>query len=407
MKVLLSDGTGLTARQVVVQLGRAGHTVDVLAPDGSALTRSSRWVRRVHSVPPLGWDPYAWLDRALAVLRSELFDVLLPTHEQVAVLSREADQVRALGPGLAVPPFPALLRVQDKVSAAATLAELGLPQPPSTVAGTEAALLRARLPAFVKVPIGTASNGVYHVRERAGLGRLAPELAGRGVFDDGGVLVQEPAAGPIVMVQSVFDGGRLVAWHANLRTREGSSGGASGKRSVAEPVIGEHLARLGGALGWHGALCLDAVLTPDGPQYIDVNPRLVEPGNAYRSGTDLASLLIRISLGERPDPVPPGLPDVATHQLVQALLVTAGHGRLATVRELASAAVRIGPYRGSAEELTPARGDLRGLRPVLFLVAGLLAKPDTIVRLARGTVSNHALTPSAWRQITRAGAGSP
>lgn len=405
MKVLLSDGSGLTARQVVAHLGRAGHTVDVLAPDGFALVRSSRWVRRVHSAPPLGQDPHAWLDRALAVLRNDTFDVLLPTHEQVAVLSRHADQVRAVGTGLTVPPFPALSRLQDKVSAADTLRELGLPQPPSAVADSESALLRADLPTFVKVPIGTASNGVYQVVDRAGLARVAADLSARGVFGHGGVLLQDPVAGPVVMVQSVFDHGRLVAWHTNLRTREGSSGGASGKRSIAEPAIGGHLARLGGALQWHGALSLDAVLAPDGPRYVDVNPRLVEPGNAYRSGLDLVAILVRISVGERPDPVPPGRPGVATHQLLQALLATAGRGRAATLRELRDAAFRVGPYRASTEELTPARGDLRGLRPLLSLVIALLTNPDSVARLARGTVASHALTLSAWQQITHASAG--
>ena len=29
------------------------------------------------------------------------------------------------------------------------------------------------------------------------------------------------------MVQAIFDSGRLVAWHANLREREGASGGSA------------------------------------------------------------------------------------------------------------------------------------------------------------------------------------
>ena len=44
---------------------------------------------------------------------------------------------------------------------------------------------------------------------------------------------------------------------------------------------------MGESLSWHGALSLDVVLAPDGPRVIDVNPRLVEPGNAWRAGVDL------------------------------------------------------------------------------------------------------------------------
>ena len=45
MRVLLSDGSGLTARQVASQLCDAGHTVEVLTPDWLALTRFTRCVQ--------------------------------------------------------------------------------------------------------------------------------------------------------------------------------------------------------------------------------------------------------------------------------------------------------------------------------------------------------------------------
>jgi uncharacterized protein YbjT (DUF2867 family) len=68
MRVLLSDGSGLTARQAATQLAAAGHTVEVLTPDSFALTRFTRHVTRVHKVPAYGPDPLRWLDAALAVL---------------------------------------------------------------------------------------------------------------------------------------------------------------------------------------------------------------------------------------------------------------------------------------------------------------------------------------------------
>ena len=85
------------------------------------------------------------------------------------------------------------------------------------------------------------------------------------MFADGGVLVQVPVDGPLVMVQSVFAHGALVASHANLRAAEGANGGASRKRSVDVPAVRDHLAALGRALGWHGALSMDAVLGEEGP----------------------------------------------------------------------------------------------------------------------------------------------
>jgi hypothetical protein len=45
--------------------------------------------------------------------------------------------------------------------------------------------------------------------------RLTESWRDEGRLTDGPVLVQEPAAGPLAMVQAVFDHGRLVAAHAN------------------------------------------------------------------------------------------------------------------------------------------------------------------------------------------------
>jgi hypothetical protein len=78
MRVLLSDGSGLTARQTVTQLAAGGHTAELLTPDRLALARFTRHAARAHSVPRYGPEPLGWLDAALGVLRGGRFDVLLP-----------------------------------------------------------------------------------------------------------------------------------------------------------------------------------------------------------------------------------------------------------------------------------------------------------------------------------------
>ena len=122
------------------------------------------------------------------------------------------------------------------------------------------------------------------------------------------------------MAQSVFDRGRLVASAANLRVREGASGGASHKRSVDLPVVREYLAQLGAHLRWHGALSADVILGAGGPTFIDINPRLVEPGNARRAGVALVDALIDVAFDRTPAPQPVGPAHVATHQLLLAVL---------------------------------------------------------------------------------------
>ena len=79
------------------------------------------------------------------------------------------------------------------------------------------------------------------------------------------MLVQQPANGPLVMVQSVFANGELVAFHACERVREGTGGGASHKRGIGLPEARAHTAALGAALSWHGALSADVIVTGRAP----------------------------------------------------------------------------------------------------------------------------------------------
>lgn len=382
MRILLSDGSGLTSRQCATLLSRAGHHVEALSPDPLCLCAFTRHVRRVHRVPCYGADPYGWLEAATGVYRRGRFDVLLPTQEQVAVLSRE----RGAGTATAVPPFDALAAVQDKVSAHATLTRLGLPQPVSAVVRDLAEW--DGYPAYVKLPIGTAGGGVRRLTGPGEPWPGEPEL-----------LVQREVAGPLVMAQSVFAEGSLVAFHACLRVREGARGGAAHKRAVTLPEVREHVRALGAGLGWHGALSADVVLGADGPVFIDINPRLVEPVNALLSGVDLVTPLLDLALGRAVEPQPAAVPGVRTHQLLLAVLGAASRGRRAVLAELAGAAFRRGPYEGGTEELTPGL-DPRAMVLVAAAASATLVNPDAWRWFASGSVAAYALTPESWRLIT-------
>lgn len=407
MRILLSDGTGLTARQSATLLSRAGHQVEALSPDPLCLGRFTRHVRRVHPVPAYGNDPFGWLDAALAIARRRHIDVLFPTQEQVAVIALAAGRLRAAGVVTAVPGFAALAQVQDKLTAFATLTRLGLPQPPATVITSSSELKAAEtLPVFVKTPIGTASTGVCEVTTTAQLRRLAERCDREGVFAAGGVLAQQPVTGPLVMVQSVFAGGELIASHACERVREGAGGGASHKRGIDLPDVREHIKVLGGALGWHGALSADLILTPDGPKFIDVNPRLVEPVNAYLSGVDLTGALLETARGGDAKPLSgrphSGRPGIQTHQLLLAVLGAAEHGgRREIARELRAALSHRDSYRDSTEELTPLHHDPVTITPIALTVLVTLIRPGTWRHFTSGSVDAYSLTPAAWHLISQ------
>ncbi len=401
MRVLLSDGSGLTSRQVATQLHTAGHVVDVLVPGGLPITRFTRHVRRVHDVPRYGIDPFAWLNGALAVARSEGIDCLFPTQEQAALLARAADRVRSAGLACPVPPFSAIRAVQDKISAAETLSAYGVPQPTTSVARTRAELFDiGQFPVWVKTTIGTASSGVHFVRSAAELEAVVNELDGSGQLG-GGVVVQQPVQGPLAMVQTVFSDGDLVAFHTNLRIRAGHSGGAAVKESTDLTELRAPLTALGLALGWHGALSCDAIIGPDGPVVIDVNPRLVEPGNAWRSGVDLVDAMLCVAFDKPVTHIPDGRVGVRTHQLLIAVLGAAQQGRhrRGILAELANGVLRRGPYCHSAEELTPLRGDWRAAVPVAAASVATLVWPSAHRFFGGSAVSGYALSAQAWETI--------
>ena len=387
MRVLMTDGSGLTARQTANRLSSAGHTVEALAPDPFCLCRFTRHVQHIRRAPTYGVDPLAWLDAALEIYESGQFDVLFPTQEQVAVLASVPERLRTRGVVTAVPPFSALAAVQDKVSAFHTLTRLGLPQP----LAANRPQGWTRFPAYVKEPIGTASEG-------SGLSDHPRSSTER--RHGGGPLIQAAVDGPLAMCQSVFDQGSLVAFHANLRTGEGANGGASHKESVDLPEARSWLEVLGADLGWHGALSADVILAEAGPLFIDINPRLVEPENAWRAGVDLVGAMLDVACGG-PSGQPSGRAGVRTHQLLLAVLGAAqqGSGRRGVASELWGAYRRFGPYSGSVEELTPGHRDPIALTPLALASIATLIWPPSWSWLASGSVENYALSREGWEQI--------
>jgi biotin carboxylase len=423
MLILLSDGAGLTARQCATVLDRADHRVEALSPAGLCLCRMTRHVRRVHDVPALGRDPFGWLEAALDVAARRGADVLLPVQEQVAVMALARDRIAGAGLATAVPGFAALAQVQDKVSAFRTLARAGVPQPDAAVAtsvveieaaGTELARAaqagagQAGWPLFVKIPIGTASAGVRRAGSPDELRQVAEDYERLGALGPDGVLVQAPVAGPLAMIQAVFARGELVAFHACERVREGAAGGSSHKLGLDLPEARTHMAALGAFLDWHGALSADVILGPDGPRFIDINPRLVEPLNALASGVDLTGALLEVARHGSAHPQPASVPGARTHQLLLAVLGAAQQGRRRDVAgELAYAVLHRGEYRDSREELTPGRGDLLAPLPVTVIALATLVRPDAWRHFVGGSAGAYSLTPAAWRQISQAAGGGP
>jgi hypothetical protein len=168
-RVLLSEGSSLSARQAVTALGLAGHRVGVCDPDPLCLSRFSRFVTNYYQCPPIGKDPWAYLDFVLRILSQGDWDVLFPTHEQAFLFSRERARIPP-GIGLAVADFQSFMQIQGKAALVETLDRLSIPQPASHIIRTHEELLgERRFPFYLKADYATASTAVWRIHSPAEL----------------------------------------------------------------------------------------------------------------------------------------------------------------------------------------------------------------------------------------------
>jgi predicted ATP-grasp superfamily ATP-dependent carboligase len=402
LRVLVSEGSSTSAREAITILGLRGDHVEICDPSPWCLARFSRFVRKFHRCPPLRDDPAGYLAFVEALLGTNRFDVLLPAHEQGFLFARVAGRLEARA-GLALPTFENYRIAHGKASFSRLLDELGLPQPQTSIVSSESALRAAVLfPAVIKTSVGTASRGIWFVRNARDLDAAMSELAASDVFA-GEVLVQEWIAGTVEKAQSVFCRGRLLGFHAYRQIVAGVGGGEAIKESVSRPGIRAMLEKIGERLAWHGALSID-YLMPDAdaaPRLIDCNPRLVEPMSAYLAGTDLVDLVLRISRDEVPAALTESRAGLRTHLAMQALLGHAARGgsRRVLLRECWRLARRSGPYAGGSEEMTPVGLDWLSAVPVAMTATLLLAQPSAANKLARGGFGAHLLSRGSIRQI--------
>jgi predicted ATP-grasp superfamily ATP-dependent carboligase len=401
-KILLSEGSSLSAREAITALGLAGHRVELVSSDPLCLGRFSRFVTRVHRAPASGADPDGYLARILDIIKARAIDVLLPVHEQ-AYLFAAARQRLPPGLGIALADFSAFEAVQSKASLAELLARLDVPQPETAVIRTADEFARARpFPFFVKSAFGTASTGVWKVRDE----RQRDTLLARFERDDafaGGLLVQAAISGALERTQAVFDRGRLVACHIYRQIAEGPSGGDVLKLSIANGQVRDIVERIGHALHWHGALSFDYIRDAASqiPSFIDANPRLVEPMNAWLSGVDLPGALLQVSLGEKPKIQAAGRAGVVTRLGLMGLLDAARqrHRRRDVALEVLKLATSTGRYRGTHEELLPLWTDPWVVIPLAVVITRLLRAPDSTARFSQSAVAAYSLTPQAIRRL--------
>jgi predicted ATP-grasp superfamily ATP-dependent carboligase len=401
-KILLSEGSSLSSREAITALGLAGHRVELVSSNPLCLGRFSRFVSRVHRAPASGADPDGYLAAVLEVVQRDNIDALLPVHEQAYLFAAARQQLPA-GLGVALADFDTFEQVQSKASFATLLTRLKIPQPKTDIIGSADEFAAERpFPFFVKAAFGTASAGVWRVGDARQRDALLLQLQQINAFAEG-LLIQAAIIGSLERTQAVFDRGRLVACHIYRQVVEGPGGGDVLKISVVSAEVRDTVAGIGQALAWHGALSFDYIRddATRTPHFIDANPRMVEPMNAWLSGVDLPGVLLRISLGETPPVQPEGREGVFTRLGLMGLLDAARqrNRRRDVLREISWLATGSRRYRGSREELVPLLTDPWCAIPLSLVIATLLRTPEAAARLSESTVAAYSLTPSAIHRL--------
>ena len=402
LRVLVSEGNSTSAREAITILGLSGHIVEVCDPTPYCLARFSRFVQKFHRCPAMRDDPAGFLAFVEELLAAGQFDVLLPIHEQGFLFARVRQRLEDRV-GLALPNFPSYRTAHSKAGFSRLLDQLGLPQPATLIVKSASELREAvRFPCLVKTSVGTASRGIWFVRNDGDLDGALQGLSANGAFADE-VLVQELVVGTTEKAQAVFCRGKLIGFHAFRQIAAGAGGGEAIKQSVSRLNVRTLLATVGEKLAWHGALSVDYVVPDDSatPLLIDCNPRLVEPMSAYLAGVDLLELLLQVSQGETPAAASESRVGVRTHLAMQALLGCASRGgtRRDIIRECWRLKTGGRPYADSAEELTPVRLDWISVVPLATIAILLLLAPKLGVTLARDGWGSHLLDLGSIRLI--------
>ena len=350
-------------------------------------------------------DPAAYLAFILDLLQKEHFDVLLPVHEHGLLFSKAVAAI-SCSTHCAVASFTSFDRVQSKAAFIGLLDELDLPHP-STRLVTQPAEIEAchRYPFYIKTAYGTAGFGTWRVDDEQDKCRAVRALEEHGAFNTTApVLIQEAAPGVLEVVQGVFDRGHLVAAHCYRQTAVGVGGSAAARVGIKQPLVIQHLMKMGAALNWHGSLMIDYLYEESTGRiaYIDPNPRMGETMNAVFNGVNIPDLMVRLSLGKEL-PLADGRkqPPVQSHILISMLLGKAFQNptRPALLNELLAACFRTGRYRDSREDFSDPFRDFLSPIPLLIVFLRLLIHPQSAQKIAAGAVQNYALTLPAVEQI--------
>lgn len=287
-RLLFLEGSSLTSRETSTVLLKEGYKIDVLSPRRFSIAYFSRLTHRVPIVD-VNRFPVDYLRQVSQLLHKTNYKAILPTHEEGWLLANGKQFLPQSLP-IALADKEQFKKLAGKIAFAETADLLGLPTPKwEYVKDVDSILLD--YPYWLKADYGTAGRSVYKISSKKDLAEVTSKLTA----SDEEWMVQQDIVGDYGQVQAVFDHGELLAVHSSVKVGSGAGGSAAARLSIESKRTREHVEKLGQYIQWHGCLTLDFIRRGDQFYYIECNPRMVEPANAYKAGVNFPKIMIDLA----------------------------------------------------------------------------------------------------------------
>lgn len=317
---------------------------------------------------------------------------ILPTHEEGWLLANGKNFLSSDLP-IALSEAEVFKEVAGKIAFAELADKLDLPVPEWEYV-TDLESIHLPYPYWLKADYGTAGRSVYKITSETDLKSLVKVLS----IDNERWMAQQDIAGQYGQVQAVFSHGKLLAVHSSIKIGSGAGGSAAARLSIESVATREHIEKIGQHLKWHGGLTLDFISHNHQPYYIECNPRMVEPANAYKAGVNFPKILIDLAQGkESKSGISLGKPGVKTHSLLALVIGTAE--RTQSRRKIWQT-IREWLFKSdSAEVLTPIRKDLPSVIPLVVIAIRLLLNPKSVKKLVAHTVDHYSVDSTTIKAV--------
>ena len=390
-RLLFLEGSSLTSRETLTVLLTEKYKVDVLSPDRFSIAAFSRLTHMLTTVD-VNTSPLTYLKQVGELLQKKNYVAILPTHEEGWLLANGKNFLSSDLP-IALSEAEVFKEVAGKIAFAELADKFDLPVPEwEYVPDLES--IHLPYPYWLKADYGTAGRSVYKITSETDLKSLVKVLS----IDNERWMAQQDIAGQYGQVQAVFSHGKLLAVHSSIKIGSGAGGSAAARLSIESVATREHIEKIGQHLKWHGGLTLDFISHNHQPYYIECNPRMVEPANAYKAGVNFPKILIDLAQGkESKSGISLGKPGVKTHSLLALVIGTAE--RTQSRRKIWQT-IREWLFKSdSAEVLTPIRKDLPSVIPLVVIAIRLLLNPKSVKKLVAHTVDHYSVDSTTIKAV--------